>query len=129
MTQDFPHAAELLESVAEFLVEDVRSWAPDEKRFQVLVAANVCIVVARELRAGEAPIREDIELFCELLETEPPPEDVSGEELRAAVRDAQAELARRLRTGELDHRLEELTDRLRHHVRRKLDVARPGYAE
>jgi len=30
--------------VAEFLFADVREWAPPEKRFQVLVAANLCAV-------------------------------------------------------------------------------------
>jgi hypothetical protein len=129
VTQDLPDAAELLESVAEFLVGDVRSWSPAGKRFQVLVAANVCAVVAREIRAGDAPLREDLELFSELLEEDPPADALSGDELRAAVREAQAELARQLRAGKLDDRLEELTDRLQEHVRRKLDVARPGYAE
>jgi hypothetical protein len=128
MTQDPPDAVELLESVAEFLVGDVRSWAPAEKRFQVLVAANVCAVVAREIRAGDAPLQEDLELFCELLGRDPPAVPSSGEELRAAVREAQAELSGRLREGDLDDRLDELTDRLQEHVRRKLDVARPGYA-
>jgi hypothetical protein len=128
VTQDPPDAAELLESVAEFLVGDVRSWAPAEKRFQVLVAANVCAVVAREIRAGDGPLREDLELFSELLEHEPPQESTSGEELRSAVRGAQSELARQLREGKLDDRLDELTDRLREHVKRKLDVARPGYS-
>jgi hypothetical protein len=128
MTQDRPDAPELLEAIAEFLLADVREWAPREKRFQVLVAANVCAVLARELRAGESPLREDLILFRELL-GEPPGEIPEGEDLRAAVREAQAELSRRLRAGDLDARLDYLADRLREHVRRKLDVARPGYAD
>jgi len=51
------------------------------------------------------------------------------EDLDAAVRHAESELARRLRAGELDDRLDELTERLCEHVRRKLEVARPGYEE
>jgi hypothetical protein len=128
MTQDRPDAPELLEAVAEFLLADVREWAPREKRFQALVAANVCAVLARELRAGESPLREDLILFRELL-GEPPGEVPEGEDLRAAVREAQAELSRRLRAGDLDARLDDLADRLREHVRRKLEVARPGYAD
>jgi len=127
MTQDRPNAPELLEAVAEFLLAEVRDWAPREKLFQVLVAANVCAVVARELRAGDAPLREDLALFHELL-GEPAGEALEGEALRAAVRQAQEELARRLRAGELDDRLDLLTDRLREHARRKLEVTRPGYA-
>ena len=126
MTQDGPDAAELLDAVAEFLFADVREWAPREKRFQVLVAANVCAVVARELRAGEEPLREDWALFRELL-GESAAELPSDEELADEVGRAREELARRIRAGELDSRLDELTDRLREHVRRKLEVARPDY--
>lgn len=117
MTQDPPAAAELLEAVAEYLFAELRPEVPREQRFRVLVAANVCAVVARELRAGEAPLREDLALFEELL---------GGGQ--ADIRAAQRELSRRLRAGELDDRLAELGDRLREHVRRKLEVARPGYA-
>ena len=127
MTQDRPDAAELLDALAEFLFADVRDWAPREKRFQVLVAANLCAVLARELRAGEGPLREDLALLRELLgsgSTEPP----EASELRQAVRAAERDLSERLRAGELDDRLDELQARLREHVRRKLDIARPGYA-
>jgi hypothetical protein len=128
MTQDRPDAAELLDALAEFLYADVREWVPSEKRFQVLVAANVCAVVGRELRAGEGPLREDLALFGELLGAGPPAAEVAGAELREAVRDAEAELARRIRAGELDGELGAVAQRLREHIRRKLEVARPGYA-
>jgi hypothetical protein len=126
LTQDRPQAPELLDAVAEFLFADVREWAPREKRFQVLVAANLCAVVARELRGGEAPLRADLGLFGELL-GERPAAPASAGELNEAVIEAQRRLAERLRSGELDDRLDELSERLREHVRRKLDVARPGY--
>jgi hypothetical protein len=110
--QDRPDAAELLEAVAEYLFAELRPEVPREQRFRVLVAANVCAVVAREIRAGEAPAREDEELFAELLGGE------GGAE----------ELSRRLREGDFDDRLDELSERLDEHVRRKLEIARPGYA-
>lgn len=118
MTQDRPDAPELLEAVAEYLFAELRPEAPGEQRFKVLVAANVCAVVARELRAGEGPAQEDAELFAEML----------GEDV-ADPREAAAELAKRLRAGELDDRLAELAPRLAEHVRRKLAIARPGYAD
>ena len=62
-----PTAAELLDSVAEYLFAELRPEVPREQRFKVLVAANVCAVVAREIRAGEEPDREDLALFDELL--------------------------------------------------------------
>ncbi len=114
--QDRPTAPELLDSVAEYLFGELRPGVPREQRFRVLVAANVCAVVAREIRAGEGPDREDLELFNDLL----------GEE-QGDVRTAAAELSRRLRSGELDDRIDELAPRLEEHVRRKLEIARPGY--
>lgn len=126
MTQDRPDGAELLDSLAEFLFADVREWAPREKRFQVLVAANLCAVVARELRAGEEPLREDLALFRRLLEIDAA-EPGDAAELRAATRAAERELAAAIRSGAFDARLGELAALLQAHVRRKLEVARPDY--
>ena len=114
--QDRPTAPELLESVAEYLFAELRPEVPREQRFKVLVAANVCAVVAREIRAGDAPDEEDLKLFEELLG-----KDV--DDPRAAA----AELSARIRSGELDERIDELAPRLEEHVRRKLEIARPGY--
>jgi hypothetical protein len=129
MTQDRPGAPELLDSLAEFLAGEVAEWAPREKRFQVLVAANLCAILGRELRSGPEPLRDDLALMYELLGVEPPDPELAEPELRDAVRAAEAELAGRLRAGELDERLDEVASRLAEHVRRKLEVARPGYAE
>ncbi len=96
---------------------------PGELRFRTLVAANLCAVVARELRAGERPLREDLELFVSLGAER----GDEGESLDQRVRAAEAGLARRLRSGALDDRLEETAVALRAHVARKLEVARPGY--
>lgn len=111
MSQDRPSAPELLEAVAEYLFAELRPEVPREQRFRVLVAANVCAVVARELRAGDAPAEADDALFAELLGGE-------GDK---------AELARSIRAGDFDERLEELVERLSEHVARKLEIARPGY--
>jgi Domain of unknown function (DUF6285) len=114
--QDRPDAPELLDSVAEYLFAELRPEVPREQRFKVLVAANVCAVVAREIRAGDEPDREDLALFGDLL----------GKDV-ADVHHAASELAQRLRSGELDDRIAELAPRLEEHVRRKLEIARPDY--
>ncbi len=116
--QDRPTAAELLDSVAEYMFAELRPEVPREQRFKVLVAANVCAVVARELRAGKKPDDEDLALFRELL----------GKQVEDP-RTAAAYLAERIRAGELDDRIDELAPRLEEHIRRKLEIARPGYAE
>lgn len=127
MTQDRPSAPELLDAVAEYLFAELRPEVASEQRFRVLVAANVCAIVARELRAGEAPALEDLALFSELLGRDTDPE--AGADAEESVRAAAAELAAVLRSGELDDRLDELAPRLAEHVKRQLDVARPGYAD
>jgi hypothetical protein len=126
MTQDRPSAPELLDAVAEYLFAELRPAVPHEQRFRVLVAANVCAIVARELSAGDAPGEEDLALLRELL-GESGEERLSGAAPETAVREAEAELARRLRAGELDDRMDELSERLAEHVQRKLEVARPSY--
>jgi hypothetical protein len=127
MTQDRPSAAELLEAVAEYLFAELRPVVPREQRFRLLVAANVCAVVARELEAGDAPLREDLALFNELLGRAAPETALEGVDLEEAVREAESDLAAALRSGELDDRLDQLTGLLAGHVRRKLSIARPGY--
>ena len=54
----------------------------------------------------------------------PPKGDADGE-----AREAAARLAREIRAGKLDGEIEDVAEQLREHVRRKLDVARPGYAD
>jgi hypothetical protein len=115
--QDRPTAAELLDAMAAELFTEVREWVPSERRFRILVLANLCALIARELRAGERPSLDDTRLFVDLL----------GEEGGAEPRDAAAVLALRIRAGELDDSLDETIERLREHVARKLDIARPGY--
>ncbi len=92
--QDRPTAPELLDALAELLFADVREWVPRERRFQVLVAANVCAVLARELRAGREPTEADIELFARLAaEYEAPGAESTDDELLLEARAGAAELA------------------------------------
>src|SRR5688572_20646064 len=98
MGQDRPDAAELLDAVAEYLFAELHDEVPREQRFRVLVAANVCAVVARELRAGETPDREDLELFGELL-GEPAQAAEDPDALATQARESAAALAKRLRSG------------------------------
>ena len=105
----------------------VREWVPRERRFQVLVLANLCAVMARELRAGAEPSLADVRLFRELLQRPVEPH-VPAHEADAAARACAYDLAVAIRRGELDERLGEVARRLREHVARKLEIARPGYA-
>jgi hypothetical protein len=112
--QDRPTAPELLDAMAADLFSEVREWVPRERRFRILILANLCAVLARELRAGDESSRLDRELFTEL----------SG----SPAEDARS-LAAAIRRGDLDDRLPEVAERLREHVARKLEIARPGYGD
>jgi hypothetical protein len=125
--QDRPTATELLDALAALLFNDVREWVPHDRRFQVLVAANLCAVVSRELRAGPGPSLADVALFRSILGVEGPAPDPDDAE--AEAREAARELAWEIRQGKLDAEIESVAHRLREHVRRKLEIARPGYAD
>jgi hypothetical protein len=94
---DRPTAAELAEAVREFLETEILPLLDDHRlRFRTLVAMNALGMVERETAA-------------------PPPD-----------RDADRELARRIRAGEAGV---ELLPRLKETVAAKLRVSNPGYLE
>ena len=108
---DIPSAAELVEAVREFLQTDVMAATDGRTQFLVRVSVNVLAMVERELRlaaqhtaAHEAGLRG------------------------LGMRDERA-LAAALRAGELDARLDEVTEFVRETIVAKLEVANPGYLD
>jgi Domain of unknown function (DUF6285) len=96
---DRPSALELIEAVTEFLAEEVLPAARDHRqKFRTLVALNALGIAYRELASKEPQLSE---------------EEV-------------AELARRIRAGDVD---EELLPLLKKHVAAKLRISNPGYLE
>lgn len=127
--QDRPDADELLEAVGTYLFGELRPLVPREHRFKVLVAANLCAVVARELRLGDEADRADAKLFAELIGDAQTDAAAEPEAVRASAREAAAELAGRIRQGAHDGELDAVLERLAAHVRRKLEIARPDYPD
>jgi hypothetical protein len=96
---DRPNARELIEAVTEFLADEVLPAATDHRqKFRTLVALNALGIAYRELSSGE--------------------EQLTREEL--------AELARRIRTGDVD---EAMLTLLKEHVAGKLRISNPGSLE
>ncbi|MGH3143740.1 MAG: DUF6285 domain-containing protein [Gaiellales bacterium] len=96
---DRPNALELIEAVTEFLSSEVLPAATDHRlKFRTLVALNALGIAYRELQSSD-----DL---------------VLGQEL--------AELARRIRAGDVD---EDLHARLKEHVAAKLRISNPAYLE
>jgi hypothetical protein len=115
MPQDRPTAAELLQSVREFLEADVMTATEGRVQFHTRVAVNALGMIERELTLG--------------------PGFVAAERTRAEAilghdgnaRDLETELAAAIRNGALDDRLDAVRDHVRATVREKLLVANPGY--
>jgi hypothetical protein len=104
-----PTAAELVAVVADFLDNEVRAAIEGPVNFHARVAANVLRIVERELLDG-------------------PPDDVAAALDGLGYTD-EAQLAMAIRTGDLDDRRDEVLSCLRTIVRRRLEVAHPGYAD
>ena len=96
---DRPNALELIEAVSEFLAGEVLPTATDHRqKFRTLVALNALGIAYRELQSVEEQLDEE----------------------------GLAELARRIRAGEVDDGTLPL---LKEHVAAKLRISNPGYLE
>ena len=124
--QDRPDAAELAGALAGFLMEDVRPVVPDDLRFGVLVAANACAILAREIAAGDTSMVEEAEGLLGLMDRA---RDRSLAADRDELRALRAQVAAAIRAGDLDDRWDEAVAVLRESVAAKLAVAHPGYDE
>lgn len=111
---DRPTAAELIESVREYLERDVM---PGEGRvaFHARVATKVLAMVERELTLGPTQYTEEQQRLAAVLGSDAP------------VRELSVEFARRIRAGELDDRPDEVLALVRASVRSKLAVSNPAY--
>jgi hypothetical protein len=108
---DAPSAAQLVEAVREWLQQEVMPAVSGRLQFHTRVAVNVLAMVEREWELGEAhAVAHRARLT------------------RLGCSD-DAELARRIRSGDLDHRLDEVREMVWASVRDKHDVANPRYLE
>lgn len=111
---DRPTAAELIESVREYLERDVMT-GEGRVAFHARVASKVLAMVERELTLGPTQYAEEHQRLTAVLGSDAP------------VRELGVELARRIRAGELDDRADEVLAVVRASVRSKLAVSNPDY--
>ncbi|MFT4656998.1 MAG: hypothetical protein ACI8V4_001165 [Ilumatobacter sp.] len=104
-----PTAAELIESVREWLERDVLPSSEGSLKFHSRVAINVLAMVERELELGTDQNVEHADRLASIAMTD----DV--------------EFAVAIRNGDLDDRLDEVRAILRADVNAKLAVANPKY--
>jgi hypothetical protein len=115
MTQDRPTAAELVESVREFLERDVMAATEGRVQFHTRVAVNALGMIERELTLGPAFTEDERTRAAALL----------GHDGNAAG--LEREIAAGIRDGSLDAQLDAVRAHVRQTVREKLLVANPGY--
>ena len=106
---DAPSLAQLVEAVREWLERDVMTGTSGRLQFHTRVAINVLSTVERELALGPDQQIDHQSRLDDL--------GVSDD----------AQLAAAIRTGDLDHRLDDVIDTVRASVIAKLRVANPGY--
>ena len=108
---DAPSVAQIVEAVREWIERDVLAGTTGRLQFHARVAMNMLAMVERELAVG------------------------TDQEAAHAARLAllgcadDAELSARIRSGELDDRLDEVRDTVRASVLDKLVVANPRYLD
>lgn len=108
---DLPTSGELLAAVREWLERDIVAASVDPLRFNARVAANILAIVEREIAAGDAPAARH------------------AARLALLGAESDAELAARIRSGDLDGSLLTVLDTLEPSIRDKVAVANPGYLE
>lgn len=106
---DVPTAAQLVESVREWLERDVSTATEGRLKFHTRVAINVLAMVERELELGDGHATSH------------------GDRLAQLGMADDAQLAAAIRSGDLDDRLEEVRALLSDTVTDKLAVANPKY--
>jgi hypothetical protein len=106
---DVPTAAQLVESVREWLQNDVMASTSGRLQFHSRVAINVLSMVERELALGARHAIDHAVRLAELGVT-------SDDELASAIRE-----------GSLDHRMLDVVAAVRAAVVDKLSVANPAY--
>ena len=106
---DAPSIAQIVEAVREWLERDVMTSTEGRLQFHTRVAVNMLSMVERELAVGAEQVAAH-----------------SARLARLGVAD-DAELARKIREGELDDRLDEVRALVWASVRDKLSVANPKY--
>jgi hypothetical protein len=115
MAEDRPNAAELIETVREWLHDRLLPTMSGHAAFEARIAANLLAIALRELTEGPTAAAAEHVRLADLLGCAGTPEEL------------EAELVRRIRDGELAVDDTRLRAHLRAAVRARLAVANPRY--
>ena len=122
--QDCPSLSELTLAVREFLETEIAPILSDPRlKFRTLVAMNALGMIARESELEELLVHEECASLLKLLELRSDvPTGFSS--MKLTVLEANTELAKRIRVGEIPDGTFEHLSRV---TRAKLEVSNPAY--
>ena len=122
--QDRPSMSELTLAVREFLETELAPALSDPRlKFRTLVAMNALGMIARESELEEPLLREECSSLLKLL-AENGELPIGFSKLKSKILEANIELAKRIRSGELPN---ETFAHLERVTRAKLEVSNPAY--
>jgi ATP-dependent protease HslVU (ClpYQ) ATPase subunit len=123
--QDRPTAQELLKAAKDFVERDLLPALEGRVQFHARVLQNVLSILEREWEGEETAVRAEYDRLRALLALEEGQESFA--ELRESVRAANTELAKKIRSGEMDDRFDETLVALDRTVQEKLAIANPNW--
>lgn len=125
--QDRPTAGELLRAARDFCENELIPQLSGRLRFHARVLQNVLGILEREWADEEDAVRAEWHRLSGLLGERDDAPPAFGS-LRQGVRDRNAELARRIRAGDLDDRWDEAVAAVYETTLSKLAIANPRHA-
>lgn len=101
LPEDRPDGAELLEAARRHLLDELLPLLPEDRRLDVLMIANAMAIAGREMRAGDAALREALARLAALYDETLSP-TLTETEAQAALSRLDRRLADDIRAGAFD---------------------------
>jgi uncharacterized protein DUF6285 len=118
-----PGAAELLAIARQAFAEEISPSLPEGQRYTALMIANAMAIARREIEAGDAVAKRELESLCTLLGATGP--EPHARELDAAVAALNRKLIHNIRSGHYDNNHVALLAHLRKVTEAKLAISNP----
>lgn len=97
---NLPESTDLLSIARDTMLAELRPLLPESARYTLAMIANAMAIAAREIEAGDAPVRQALERLDALHGV--PPRVLAGDALLQAVRNGERRLAADIRAGAFD---------------------------
>ncbi len=121
-----PDGAELLRVAQKVLRERLMPGIAEDQRYQALMVANAMAIAARELKAGESDLRDELRMLTELYGDTVVGE--SGNSVKEKVARLNKRLAKDIRSGMMDGACAQgVRALLKAQVTARLRVSNPKY--